>query len=126
MPTDLHPEHQKFHDHLDECERCRERPFDLCTKGTVLFHAATHAVMGTMPKMTTPFEADFKAGVDWAQQYQGKPWDPFADDCVCGHSKADHTRAHSGHVGRCHGTKEENCACMNYRKKTVQGDLDEE
>jgi len=23
----------KFHKHLDECEQCRNRPFDLCTEG---------------------------------------------------------------------------------------------
>jgi len=23
----------KFHDHLDECEQCRNHPFDLCEKG---------------------------------------------------------------------------------------------
>ena len=22
-----------FHDHLDECEQCREHPFDLCPEG---------------------------------------------------------------------------------------------
>jgi len=26
----------KFHAHLDECERCRDNPFDLCPKGYVL------------------------------------------------------------------------------------------
>ncbi len=30
----------RFHDHLDKCERCRERPFDLCSAGAVLIQAA--------------------------------------------------------------------------------------
>jgi hypothetical protein len=29
-----------FHAHLDDCERCRERPFDLCETGAALLHAA--------------------------------------------------------------------------------------
>lgn len=29
----------KFRAHLDECERCRNRPFDLCWTGKVLLEA---------------------------------------------------------------------------------------
>ncbi len=30
-----------FHAHLDECERCRERPFDLCPVGIALLLATS-------------------------------------------------------------------------------------
>jgi hypothetical protein len=29
-----------FHDHLDGCERCASRPFDLCAEGAKLLKAA--------------------------------------------------------------------------------------
>ena len=31
---------ETFHEHLDECERCRTRPFDLCPVGAQLLTAA--------------------------------------------------------------------------------------
>lgn len=32
--------HTRFHEHLDDCERCREHPFDLCEAGKqLLCHA---------------------------------------------------------------------------------------
>lgn len=29
-----------FHRHLDQCQQCREHPFDLCDEGARLLHAA--------------------------------------------------------------------------------------
>ena len=33
-----------FHAHLDRCERCRRRPFDLCAEGTALFEKFAEAL----------------------------------------------------------------------------------
>jgi hypothetical protein len=30
----------RFHDHLEECERCMNKPFDLCPNGRWLLHSA--------------------------------------------------------------------------------------
>ncbi len=38
--SDLPPDIQKFHDHLDVCRQCREHPFDLCPTGATLLRAA--------------------------------------------------------------------------------------
>jgi hypothetical protein len=42
MITTLLPAHKAaadFHDHLDECEQCREQPFNLCATGDRLIKA---------------------------------------------------------------------------------------
>jgi hypothetical protein len=31
--------HRRFHDHLDVCRQCRNRPFDLCPTGDRLLRA---------------------------------------------------------------------------------------
>lgn len=38
---------QIWHDHLDECEQCRDRPFDLCADGAVL-------LIGTEASVSSP------------------------------------------------------------------------
>ena len=45
----LLPDLDKFHAHLDECEQCRNRPFDLCQLGySLLVRAALSAGIGCM------------------------------------------------------------------------------
>ena len=36
LPPELRDTAQPFHAHLDECARCREQPFNLCTRGAAL------------------------------------------------------------------------------------------
>lgn len=40
----LTTEHQAFHAHLDICEQCRERPFDLCRVGDALLRNAVQSL----------------------------------------------------------------------------------
>ena len=35
-----------FDKHLDECRRCRDRPFDLCPVGSLLLHVAVTTSIG--------------------------------------------------------------------------------
>lgn len=49
------PEQEKFHAHLDECDRCADAPFDLCPKGDRLLTEAACAIG------VDPSEARFKA-----------------------------------------------------------------
>lgn len=39
-PPTSSPKSDAFHAHLDECDRCRDRPFDLCVIGERKFEAA--------------------------------------------------------------------------------------
>lgn len=43
MAEDHEEKRDRFHQHLDECARCRERPFDLCGVGAVLLEIAGRA-----------------------------------------------------------------------------------
>lgn len=38
-----------FHRHLDQCQQCRDQPFNLCPSGYLLLN---QAVQETAPKMT--------------------------------------------------------------------------
>lgn len=37
----------RFHSHLDECEQCREHPFDLCKIGAILLRVSVQTVPDT-------------------------------------------------------------------------------
>jgi len=40
----------RYHDHLDVCDQCREHPFDLCVTGlTLLTQSATETGVGLKP-----------------------------------------------------------------------------
>lgn len=43
-----------FHKHLDQCKRCRENCFDLCSEGSLLLRCAadtaTTHMLSTMPR----------------------------------------------------------------------------
>lgn len=39
MTVRVNPAADKFHDHLDACEQCRNKPFDLCPVGAALLIA---------------------------------------------------------------------------------------
>lgn len=55
--------------------------------------------------------------VIFCQEYPGEPFDPFADDCLCGHSKHGHRTMNPKVFRRCRGTAQEHCTCMKYIKK---------
>ncbi len=42
----------RFHQHLDECERCREHPFDLCKIGVSLIQKAAQSDLVLPPNQT--------------------------------------------------------------------------
>lgn len=44
-PPQQRPLENKFHDHLDSCVQCRDRPFELCPKGACLL-AETATLIG--------------------------------------------------------------------------------
>jgi len=132
IPDDLQ---KTFHDHLDVCKQCEQNPFDLCEAGAAIMRNISHQmakrpirIMDEVLKGETwpqTLTAEALRGVKYdplifSQEYLGEPFDPFKDDCTCGHSKVAHTRAHSGHVGSCIGTVEEHCYCKDYIKKSKE------
>lgn len=38
--------HNDFHAHLDECQQCRDEPFNLCLEGKAIMQKASEAVQG--------------------------------------------------------------------------------
>lgn len=45
---------EDFHSHLDECERCRTRPFDLCPEGEKRLKEAAKRITARLgPFLTT-------------------------------------------------------------------------
>lgn len=48
---------EKYHAHLDACERCRTRPFDQCAVGNRLLEAAGREgekALGVLPEIDRP------------------------------------------------------------------------
>ena len=37
---------EHFHEHLDKCQQCRDRPFDLCPAGALLLMLAAQDALG--------------------------------------------------------------------------------